>query len=346
MNVAIVNDSPLAREALRRIVEDLGGHRVLWQAADGLEAQVQVLRAPPELILMDLFMPLCDGVEATRAIMATRPCPILVVTASVDAHVDRVFQAMGAGALDAIDTPLIDVPLRESASHPLLTKMAAVARIGLSRRPAAALPTAARARGTGGLPPLVALGASSGGPGALAKILATLPDDFPAALLVAQHVDGRFASRLAQWLDGQCALPVCLGRDGELPRPGRIYLAPGGSHLELDMAGCLQVVSSTGRHLAPSVDRLFRSLIPHARRVHAAGLLTGMGQDGAAGLLALRQAGVLTFAQDRDSATVYGMPKAALEMGAAEQVLSLDDIVPVLLECLRTAQPLYLEARG
>ncbi len=345
MNVAIVNDSPLAREALRRIVEDLGGHRVLWQAADGLEAQVQVLRAPPELILMDLFMPLCDGVEATRAIMATRPCPILVVTASVDAHVDRVFQAMGAGALDAIDTPLLDVPLRESANHPLLSKMAAVARIGLSRRSTAPVPSSGVAR-AGGLPPLVALGASSGGPGALAKIFATLPDDFPAALLVAQHVDSRFASRLAQWLDGQCVLPVCLGRDGEPPRPGRIYLAPGGSHLEVDGTGCLRVVSSTGRHLAPSVDRLLRSLVPHARRVHAAGLLTGMGRDGAAGLLALRQAGVPTFAQDRDSATVYGMPKAALEMGAAEQTLSLEDIVPFLLECLRTPQPLYLEARG
>jgi len=345
VRVGIVNDSVLVREALRRIVEGHGGHRVVWQAGDGLEAQVCVLRECPDLILMDLFMPLCDGVEATRAIMASRPCPILVVTASVDAHVDRVFEAMGAGALDAIDTPLLDDHYERREVETLLRKMDVVARLGWMRL---GTPFEAGTVEEGrccALPPLLALGASAGGPAALASILARLPADLPAALIVVQHVDAGFAPGLVRWLAEQTRLPVHLAEEGVAPCPGHVYLAPGGAHLLLDAGGCLRVADAAPDQPSPSVDRFLRSLLPHADQVAAAGLLTGMGRDGAAGLLALRHCGVATFVQDQATATVYGMPKAALELGAANDVLPLPAIAEFLVERARRHHPHPLEAR-
>ncbi len=344
MRVGIVNDSLLAREALRRIVEGHGGHQVAWMAADGLEAQVCALREQPDLILMDLFMPLCDGVEATRAIMASRPCPILVVTASVDAHVDRVFEAMGAGALDAIDTPLIDDHYERGEVDALLRKMDAVARLGWTRLGAGSEARAREGERCCTLPPLLALGASAGGPAALAAILSHLPADLPAALLVVQHVDVAFAPGLARWLARQTALPVRLAEDGNAPCPGQVYLAPGGAHLVLDAGGCLRVVPAAPGQPAPSVDRFLRSLLPYAAQVAAAGLLTGMGRDGAAGLLELRVRGVPTFVQDQATATVYGMPKAALELGAADEVLPLPAIAAHLVERARRHHSLEVRA--
>ncbi len=344
MRVGIVNDCVLVREALRRIVEDHGGHRVAWMAADGLEAQVCALREQPDLILMDLFMPLCDGVEATRAIMASRPCPILVVTASVDAHVDRVFEAMGAGALDAIDTPLIDDHYERREVDALLRKMDAVARLGRTRLGAASEAGAGEDRRCCALPPLLALGASAGGPTALAAILGRLPADLPTALVVVQHVDAGFAPGLARWLARQTALPVQLAEDATAPCPGRVYLAPGGAHLSLDAGGCLRIEPAAPDQPAPSVDRFLRSLLPHAAQVAAAGLLTGMGRDGAAGLLELRRCGIATFVQDQATATVYGMPKAALELGAAGEVLPLPAIASFLVERVRRHHPLEVRA--
>ena len=321
MRLGIVNDVAMAREGLRRLVAPR--HEVLWTAADGAEAVACCCARPPDLVLMDLIMPGMDGVAATREIMRRCPVPILVVTASVNANCDLVFQALGAGALDAVNTPV-------AGGGELLRKLDLLALLAAAPAPAPAV-KAVSAPGVSGTP-LVLLGASAGGPKALAAILARLPAGFPGAVLVVQHLDAEFTQGLAGWLDAQGPLPVALAREGELPRPGRVYLAGGGRHLVLAADGSLKYSElPDDTPYRPSVDVFFCSAARHAQGPVAAALLTGMGRDGAAGLAALRRAGALTLAQDAASAVVYGMPRAAVEAGAAAEVLPLDGMAERLL---------------
>lgn len=330
MRIAIVNDVPIAAESLRRAVFLRRGHEVAWVARDGAEAVACCQRDTPDLILMDLVMPKMNGVQATREIMASCPCAILVVTVSVHENARMVFEAMGAGALDAVDTPALGRDDFEKVCEPLLLKLDSMeGLLGFRDRRKPAEP-----RGSDGPAPqvpLVVIGASAGGPSAVAGVLGKLPADFPSPIVVVQHVDEQFASSLAAWLKNQTQLKVRVALEGDTPVPGEALLAGRGEHLV--MAGHRRLgysVEPSEAFYSPSVDVFFETVARRWRGPVIGVVLTGMGRDGARGLKCLRDAGHHTIAQNRETCAVYGMPKAAVEAGAAVEVLALQDIAAAL----------------
>jgi chemotaxis response regulator CheB len=251
MNIGIVNDLPLAVEALRRAIARRPEHRVLWVATDGAQAIDFCAAQPPDVVLMDLIMPRFDGVEATRRIMASgNPCAILVVTSSVGANAWRVYEAMGAGALDAVDTPTLGDG--DGGALPLLTKIDQIGR--LLEKPAVPKPAVGTPQRNGAAP-LVAIGASAGGPTALANLLGKLPADFGAGIAVVQHVDQAFAAGMAEWLDGQSALKVRVARRGAAGRHQRPYARAGRRQLRLHARARVDAVPSIGRRVLPQRGR-------------------------------------------------------------------------------------------
>ena len=334
MNIGIVNDLPLAVEAMRRAIERRADHRVLWVATDGAQAVEFCAAQPPDVVLMDLIMPKFDGVEATRRIMASgRPCAILIVTSSIGANAWRVYEAMGAGALDAVDTPRLGQGANGDTTQLLLAKIDQIGRL-LERPASGARPAGAATRGDGG--PLVAIGASAGGPTALATILGSLPADFGASIVIVQHVDQAFADGMAQWLDGQTPLTVRIAHEGDRPQPSVALLAATNDHLRVARDGTLGYTRDPAETpYRPSVDVFFNSVTEHWPGDVIGVLLTGMGRDGAIGLKAMRMKGYHTIAQDQATSAVYGMPKAAATLGAARAILPLERIAGELAALAR-----------
>ena len=328
MRIAIVNDLRLAVEALRRVVQSVPGYEVAWVAMDGQEAVSRCARDLPDLVLMDLIMPVMDGVEATRRIMQATPCAILVVTATVSGNAAKVFAAMGCGALDAVATPTLGVDGLLQGAEPLLRKIAMLAKLIRREPPQGAAPAfAAPAGAAGEVTPLVAIGASTGGPKALVDLLQRLPPRLPAAVVIVQHIDAEFAPSLAEWLAVETGHKVTLAAPGERPRAGTVLVAGTDDHLVVSADGTLRYIAEPRDcPYRPSVDVFFRSALAHWPRPGLALLLTGMGRDGAQGLLELRTAGWHTVAQDEASSVLFGMPKAAAQLGAACEVLALDEM--------------------
>jgi two-component system, chemotaxis family, response regulator WspF len=327
MRVGIVNDLALAREVLRRVVAGVPGYSVAWLAEDGDVAVARAAADRPDVVLMDLVMPKVDGVEATRRIMHECPCPVLVVTASVSTNYALACRAMGAGAIDAVETPTFGPGGGVQHAEKLVARLAQL-ESELADLSASGLMSPLRAPARGTQPLFVLLGASTGGPEALAHVVSAFPKDFPAAVLIAQHIAADFAPALVQQLATYGRLPVRAAKDGDAPEPGTVYVAASNDHLELAADGALRYtphpLSSPYR---PSVDVLFASCAARAARSGAAALLTGMGRDGAEGLLRLRAAGWHTIAQDEATSVVKeGMPKAAVEKRAAMEVLPLQHI--------------------
>ena len=329
MRIGIVNDQALDVEMLRHVLAESRKHDVAWVARDGAEAVDWCLRDRPDLVLMDMHMPRLDGVEATRRIMVQAPCPILVVTGSVDSDAARVFEALGAGALDAVNTPAPGAPGKQHDPATLLLKIDTIAKlIGPARVEISLLRKQVGLRDRSEtLDRLVAIGSSAGGPAALASVLAKLPADFPAPIVIIQHLDEHFAGGMADWLNQKSVLPVRLAREGDRPMRGAVLLAGTGDHLVFVNRDTLGYT----RHprdcaYRPSVDVFFESVVRHWEGEAVGALLTGMGRDGARGLKALRDAGHHTLAQDRATCAVYGMPKAAADLNAAVEILSLDQI--------------------
>ena len=328
MRVAVVNDTPMAVEAQRRTVL-AGGHTLAWVATDGLDDTRRCAADRPDVILMDLLMPVMDGVAATRAIMEKSPCAILLVTADPKRQVGMVFEAMGAGALDVVAAP-DGAALSNPAASPLLAKLATIARLvgangnGKGRGPQTVLaPARASQRGA----PLIAIGSSAGGPAALATILGGLPKNFPVPIIVVQHVDETFARGLAGWLDGQTALHVRVAQPGDGPEAGSVLVAGRNDHLIFATAGTLAYTPHPDDYpYRPSVDVFFESAVRWWQGEVLGVLLTGMGRDGANGLKALRNKGFRTIAQDQATSAIYGMPKHAATIGAASDILPLDRI--------------------
>ena len=332
MRIAVVNDLQIAVEALRRVVSGAPNHQLAWIARDGAEAVERCAQDTPDLILMDLIMPKMDGIEATRRIMANNPCAILVVTANISTTTSKVFEALGAGALDVVNTPVLEGPGANGASV-LLAKIETIRKLiggagirkHLEPRESSAMPVHDSQSW------LVAIGASAGGPAALAKVLGELPVAFAGAIVIVQHVDPQFAPGLAEWLNLQTPLTVRIAREGDRPQAGTVLLAAGENHLAFASATRLtytrEPLESSYR---PSVDVFFRSASLFWPGEIVGVILTGMGRDGAEGLLALRKSGCHTIAQDESSSAVYGMPKAAAELQAAEEILNVDKIAPRL----------------
>ncbi|KPW15615.1 Chemotaxis response regulator protein-glutamate methylesterase [Pseudomonas cannabina pv. alisalensis] len=332
MKIAIVNDMPMAIEALRRALAFEPAHKIIWVAANGAEAVQRCMEQTPDLILMDLIMPVMDGVEATRRIMAETPCAIVIVTVDREQNMRRVFEAMGHGALDVVDTPAIGGPNPKEAAMPLLRIVLNIEWL-MGQRGNREQVVAAPMRQTARRDSLVAIGSSAGGPAALEILLKGLPASFSPAIVLVQHVDQVFAAGMADWLCSVSGVPVRLAREGETPQPGVVLLAGTNHHIRLLKDGTLAYTAEPVNEIyRPSIDVFFESVTRYWSGDAVGVLLTGMGRDGAQGLKAMRERGFLTIAQDQASSAVYGMPKAAAAIDAAVEIRTLSAIAPRLIE--------------
>jgi two-component system, chemotaxis family, response regulator WspF len=343
LRIAVVNDVKMIAEALRRILL-ASQHEIAWIAHDGAEAVANAANDVPDLILMDLLMPVMDGVEATRRIMQANPCPILVVTANVEGNSTEIFKAMSHGALDVVATPAMN----PANTAPLLAKINTIARLsgkGGRRKPEPApVPT------SGAYPILVAIAASTGGPGALARLFAQLENIDGAAVVVIQHIDAQFAEGLAVWLSQQSKHVVKVAAEGGIPRPGEIFLAGTNDHLVLTSQRTFAYRSEPmDNPFRPSASVFFRSVAQNWSEPGIAVVLTGMGNDGADGLMELKAGGWTTIAQDETTSVIFGMPKAAAELGAVGRVLALERIAPAIdaqLSTMRVNRDTLTAERG
>jgi two-component system, chemotaxis family, response regulator WspF len=331
MRIGIVSGTPQVAAALARAIKQLTPHRLSWTAPTAGEAIARCATERPQLILLDLQTTNGDSAPITRQIMAACPCPILIVTDNVRAHASQVFEAMGHGALDAVDVPAL-ASLNDVTAAPLIRKIATLSRLighdaDIASRAGVAAPPATF--------PLVAIGASAGGPAALALLLRHLPRHFAAPIVIVQHVDEQFAAGMAAWLTRESAITVVVAREGDRPTPGRALMAGTGEHLTLKGAGYLGYTPEPRQSIyRPSVDVFFQSVTRIWRGPVVGVLLTGMGRDGAMGLKSLRAHGHHTIAQDEGTSAVYGMPKAAMDIGAASEALPTEQIASRLAELL------------
>lgn len=330
MKIGIVNDSVMAVEVLRRIITASPDHQVSWCAPNGAEAVALCRQTLPDLVLMDLLMPVMDGVESTRRIMESTPCAILIVTASVTGNSSLVFEAMGAGALDVVATPVLGAKGDGTTTNELLRKIEVIGKLigcrskGISRiKPLKESKAPTRPQD----PPLIVIGASTGGPQALTTVLSNFPANLPAAVVIVQHMDKKFTHGLASWLNNQITLPVRVVRPKDRPQKGLVLVPSTEHHLIMTNNGSLAYSEEpTDNYYHPSVDVFFQSLVKTWTGKIIGVLLTGMGKDGANGLLSLKEEGHYTIAQDEASSVVYGMPKAAMQLKATKEILPITEI--------------------
>ena len=345
IRVLLVDDSPLALVVLKRLLAASPDIEVVGTAANGLEALDLIPRLQPTLICTDYHMPKMNGLEFTRQVMAQFPRPILVISSAVggESDTDRVFALLQAGAVDVFPKPRGGPEADAIAAEQLIKKVKIVAGVvvwGRALKVAAPLSSSLprlmpqKPRGVR-LPQIIAIGASTGGPPALQTILSQLPDRFPLPILCVQHISLGFLPGLVSWLAAHCKVKIQIARPGEIPQPGNVYFPPENTHMIIDGKGRLQASSEPpfGGH-RPSVTVTFRSLAGFYGDTAIGVLLTGMGRDGSEGMQELAQAGALTIAQDEESCVVFGMPKDAIERGAARVVLPLTDIARALIEAV------------
>lgn len=355
--VLVVDDSAVLRRFVRAALAQDAALRVVAEARNGQEAVALVERFAPAVIVMDLNLPGMNGLEAIERIMARFPTPILVYSSAGSGT--EAAAALAAGAVDVLVKPGPEVGLdRHAADLRSRLRLASRVRVITHPRGRLSLPEPPRPRtqpvtevvadgqgralpaigpvGAGRRVRMIAIGASTGGPPALAAVLSCLPALAQVSVLVIQHMAEGFIEGLALWLDQLCALPVSVGADGGRLRPGTVTLAPGGCNFLVDSSLRARTQAPQARQFhAPGIDASFASIAASCGPAAVGVLLTGMGRDGAAGLRELRDRGGLTIAQDEQSSAVYGMPAAAVELGAAQCVLPLGAIGPALRQLAR-----------
>lgn len=339
IRVLIADDSPLIRVVLRDLLARDPEICIVAEVGDGRAAVAQTALLRPDLVIMDVMMPEMDGIEAVAEIMSKTPTPILMLSANTDPTDSRsAFSAIRRGALDVMAKPAgVTTEAFGQLADLLVARVRSLSRIRVMHhfrpqpRPAAAVPLPIPVQ-PAGKRRLLAIGASTGGPKSVMQLLKELPGEMPAAVLIVQHIADGFAAGFADWLDREVALPVALAREGEGLHPGRVLVAPNGAHLTIDGGGRVALRQSAPLHnCRPAVDALFQSLADAGLGRETVGvILTGMGSDGAAGLQALHGQGAFTVAQDEASCAVFGMPRAAIDRGAVDQVLPLAGIAKVI----------------
>jgi two-component system chemotaxis response regulator CheB len=338
IRVMVVEDSATVRKRLIDILAAEPDIEMVGEAEDGKRAIELCLQTRPDVITMDMMLPVMSGLSATEYIMAHCATPILVVSASINrGELFKIYEALASGAVDVLEKP----SGREDPGaweRRFVATVKLVARIRVITHPRARLRGLAAGRPLAASPivprrppsryDLIAVGASTGGPGAIREILRSLPASFHLPIVLVLHINEPFGTAFADWLDAQTPRPVAYAKDGApvAGAAGCVVMAPADRHL-IVRDGCFRLTRDPERHSCrPSVDVLFESVATEYGASGAACLLTGMGRDGAAGLLKIRQAGGLTFAQDEASSVIYGMPREAALLGAAAHVLPLGDI--------------------
>lgn len=349
IRVLIVDDSPLAVKHIANIFSREPDFQVVGSAASGLEGVGQAVRLKPDVVCMDINMPDINGFEATRQIMERQPMPVVIISATYEPRqVSMAFRALEAGALAIIEKPpaglAADSLTRQQAMRDTVRATAA-RRVAKSRLvtaiPAEVAPPVVTATKVMPVvrvknPEYLLVGASTGGPQVIHTLLSGLPKTFPLPVLVVQHMSEGFTAGFGQWLAQSTGWAVRIAQDGEIPQRGVVYLAPEKIHMELSADRRVRLVAGPREHgVCPAVSRLFRSAQENIGAQVIAVLLSGMGRDGAAELKALRDAGVLTIAQDAATSVVHGMPGAAIRLGGACLELPDKEIAAALCKAMR-----------
>ncbi|SEN08553.1 two-component system, chemotaxis family, response regulator CheB [Nitrosospira multiformis] len=340
INVLVVEDSPVVREFLIYILNSDPDITVIATAGDGEEAIDALRNHRPDVITMDIHMPKLNGVAATQLIMETQPTPIVIVSGSTDpAEVGITFDAIDAGALAVLPRPAgIGHPDHEATARKMIEVVKLMSEVKVVRRWArmrgaspASLSVRAPLLNRVAQTRIVVVGASTGGPPALEAILSSLPKHFPVPILIVQHMTAGFMEGFVQWLKNSSNLPVHIARQGELPLPGHVYMAPDEYQMKVENRGEIVLTNDEPEYGSrPSISYLFRSVARVYGHDAVAGLLTGMGRDGADELRLLKEKGAITFAQDKESSVVHGMAGEAIRLGAATMVLPLEKIAAAL----------------
>ncbi|GAB4205090.1 MAG: chemotaxis-specific protein-glutamate methyltransferase CheB [Roseiflexaceae bacterium] len=386
IKVVIVDDSALMRRVVTELLEQDSGIQVIGTASNGREAITLVEATRPDLVIMDVRMPVMDGLEATEHLMAYCPTPILVLTASLARYdIDITFKMLGAGALEVIEKPSgVDARTLERAGHELRRRVKILARVRVvthirgrrrqiegqtepAARPVAPTPLPAstqpsarpdniytpppmpqpglrRMRRGPLIPPdpvnfpVIVIGASTGGPRVVFQILSALPNDLPAAVLVVQHIAAGFSGGMVEWLATGSTLPIKLAEEGGVIHAGEVLVAPDQRDLLISRTGTIQFTTSQLLIQRPAIDVTMQAAAEVFGPRVIGVLLTGMGRDGAYGMLTIKRGGGYTIAQDEATCTIFGMPRAAIELDAAQEVLPQQQIAARLVELVYTRQ--------
>lgn len=342
VTVLLVDDSPIALAVLQRVLATSSEIKVVGSARSGREALEMIPKCNPAVVCTDLHMPDMDGLELTKKILELYPRPVLVVSASTQPDdTYNVFRLLEAGAIDVIPKPVAGLDADyEQMGRELISKIKVLSGVFVFRRrtsevhPASVTPAAASA----GSPRIIVIGASTGGPQVLQQILAPLPADFPIPIICIQHIAHGFLDGFADWLRSHVRMKVMNAHEQEWPKGGVIYFPSEGRQLEIGSNGAFVIggMEPVGGH-TPSITVTMRSVAAYYKGGAVGILLTGMGNDGAEGMSAIVRAGGYTIAQSKESCTIFGMPKQAIDLGAARTVLSPDEIVTRLKIIARQA---------
>lgn len=343
VRVLIVEDSPVVQQLLAHIVGEDPRLEMAGVASSGEEALRVVERARPDVVSLDIRLPGIDGFEVTKRLMRQHPVPIVVVAADVH-DLDIPMRALQAGALAVVEKPVgLGRADYQAVARHLCTQLHSMSQVKVIRQRAERFSTrttvvsltpcaAAPPRPQGGRYTALGLVASTGGPPALVKVLSGLPKAFPLPIFLVQHIGAPFVAGFAQWLETACPFPVELGRTGVRPLPGRVYVAPGEAHMTVDRGGAILLTGDAPVcSQRPSGDVLFKSLATAYGAGAVGVLLTGMGEDGARGLLDMRRAGSYTIAEHASTAVIHSMPGTAVRLGAAVEELPLPQVAPRLV---------------
>lgn len=342
ISVLVVDDSALMRRMIGEIVEQDPALSLAGTARNGLEALERVAALRPDVVTLDIEMPQLDGLQALSRIMAERPTAVVMLSAHAKEGAEATLLALELGAVDFITKPSGSISLDiDRVRGELLEKIKIAAAVDLSRLgPAARRPAAPALRAPaagGGSMTVVAIGSSTGGTRALSELLPALPPELNATYLLVQHMPRGFTRSLAERLDGRSRIAVKEAEHGDALRQGRALLAPADSHMELDASGLRVALTQDPPRFGvrPSADVMMLSVAERAENPLVGVILTGMGHDGAKGLLEIKRRGGGTIAEDKSTCVVFGMPKSAIEAGAAGQVLPLDEIPAAIIKACR-----------
>lgn len=330
IRVLVVDDSMFMRAAIEKALAHLGGFQVVGNARSGVEAVEQVRALKPDVVTMDYNMPGMNGAETVRAIMKARPTPVIMFSAHTRQGARETFEALAAGAVDFCTKPHGEVSTDLSS---IAGELAAKLRAAATSRPQTlaplraqtATPTPITLPPTG--PRLVIIGVSTGGPAALSRVIPALPSSTRFATVVVQHMPAQFTRPLAERLDDLSAVMVKEAEPGSMPQPGLVLIAPGDRHLVFDDRGAVALTDAPPVNgCRPSADVTMQSAAAVYGRRTIGVIMTGMGKDGAAGMLAIKRVEGRTLAQDRETCVIYGMPRAAIDAGAVDHVVPLDEL--------------------
>jgi two-component system chemotaxis response regulator CheB len=342
IRVLVVDDSAIVRKVLTQRLNECDGIEVVGTAPDPYIARDKIIDLNPDVLTLDVEMPRMDGITFLRKLMQYHPMPVIVLSSLTPQGSGTALDALAAGAIEVICKPGGSYTVGDMcASLAEKIKLSARAKVRNGVRPTGTVVPARHLSMTETTNKILAIGASTGGVQALSCVLSQLPSNCPGVVVV-QHMPARFTTSFANRLNDECEVNVKEAQDGDHVIPGQVLIAPGGFHMHLRRSGAIYYVDVKDGPMVcrqkPSVDVLFESVAKYAGANAVGAILTGMGEDGASGLLSMRKAGARTIAQDEASCVVFGMPKEAIECGAAEIVASLSDVAQTMINLAGSPQ--------